>query len=232
MSKAYASDNPRRSSSTYNGREVKNVVSAADHAAMREHYSFLPSETITKSKNKSNNCNDDSDDSDDSNRQERHTSSEGSWQERMVTKYHEHLFKDFALADLSVPGRIGLRWRTREEVVSGRGDRTCGNKRCRNNSGDNHNLVTLEVPFSYYERGERKKELVKLKLCASCRPLIATATTGTATNKTTKTSKSSTGKEAEHDVDSCSHSVERNRKRERKNKNSKRRERKEKKAKK
>mmetsp|Transcript_35686 Transcript_35686/g.36164 ORF Transcript_35686/g.36164 Transcript_35686/m.36164 type:complete len:102 (+) Transcript_35686:67-372(+) len=51
----------------------------------------------------------------------------------------------------------GLRWRTREEVFNGGGDRTCGNKRCRNNSHDNNSsLVTLEVPFSYYERGVKK----------------------------------------------------------------------------
>mmetsp|Transcript_15805 Transcript_15805/g.17086 ORF Transcript_15805/g.17086 Transcript_15805/m.17086 type:complete len:94 (-) Transcript_15805:1590-1871(-) len=75
----------------------------------------------------------------------------------MVTKYHNHLFKEFVLADLSIPGRIGLRWRTREEVFNGGGDRTCGNKRCRNNSHDNNSsLVTLEVPFSYYERGVKK----------------------------------------------------------------------------
>ena len=106
----------------------------------------------------------------------------------MVVKYHEHLFKEFALADLSVPGRIGLRWRTREEVLNGRGESTCGNKKCRKSHFPTDDLVTLEVPFSYMERGEHKKELVKLKLCASCRPLLRhstkdpTSTTGTSSD--------------------------------------------------
>jgi len=130
-------------------RVVKNVVTSADRAALEDHYSFIPSES-TRSKN---------------------NTVTNEWQERMVTKYHDHLFKEFALADLSIPGRIGLRWRTREEVINGRGDRTCGNKRCPNNSDDTNSslLVTLEVPFSYYERGEKKMELVKLKLCSSCK---------------------------------------------------------------
>jgi len=128
-------------------RVVKNVVTTADRVALEDHYSFIPSESTSKNNTLKN-----------------------EWQERMVAKYHDHLFKEFALADLSIPGRIGLRWRTREEVINGRGDRTCGNKRCQNNSDDNNSsLVTLEVPFSYYERGEKKIELVKLKLCSSCK---------------------------------------------------------------
>lgn len=128
---------------------MKNVVSAADRVALEDHYSFIPSESTSKNNTLKN-----------------------EWQERMVTKYHDHLFKEFALADLSIPGRIGLRWRTREEVLNGRGERTCGSKRCRNNSDDNNSLVTLEVPFSYYERGEKKVDLVKLKLCSTCKPSI------------------------------------------------------------
>ena len=67
-----------------------------------------------------------------------------------------------------LPGKLGLRWRTRQEVMDGRGDRSCGNKHCRGTKG----LVTLEVPFSYPEGGGVKKELVKLRLCATCRPLV------------------------------------------------------------
>ena len=152
-------------------RKVKNIVSAADHVAMNEHYSFLPPEpktTRNKYSNRLANSNVEG-----GNSPNRQLSGQSSWQERMVAKYHEHLFKEFALADLSVPGRIGLRWRTRQEVLSGRGDRTCGNKRCRNSSGVMDKLVTLEVPFSYEEHGERKKELVKLRLCVNCRPLLS-----------------------------------------------------------
>jgi protein FRA10AC1 len=120
----------------------------------------------------------------------------------MVEKYHEHLYKEFALADFSRgPGKVGLRWRTKQEVVDGRGERTCGNKHCpgisntaatidpttttttttstdtnKNNTGEVNrmcsNLETFEVPFAYVEHGMRKKELVKLRLCLGCKHLI------------------------------------------------------------
>lgn len=40
------------------------------------------------------------------------------------------LFKEYAIADLSryKEGRVGLRWRTQKEVVSGRGQFVCGAK--------------------------------------------------------------------------------------------------------
>jgi protein FRA10AC1 len=129
-----------RSNMTNPSKPPKNVICSADHAALEEGYTFVPS-------------------------QERPTS----WQERMVQRYHDGLYKEFALADLSQPGRLGLRWRTRQEVVDGRGERTCGNKRCLSEDSD---FVTLEVPFSYEEEGVAKKELVKLRLCSSCRPLV------------------------------------------------------------
>ncbi len=152
-------------------RRMKNVVSAADHAAMHEHYSFLPPESNRVDKSSR------VDDSNDRKPLNRSQSGNSSWKERMVSKYHEHLFKEFALADLSIPGRIGLRWRTREEVMCGRGERSCGNKRCKYKNHDTDALVTLEVPFSYTEHGELKKELVKLRLCANCRPLLQNSTT-------------------------------------------------------
>lgn len=163
-----SSGNPRSDSS-----KVKNVVSASDRAAVRKHYTFLPTER-----------NDRNGDFEHGSCRERTSSNDGSWQHRMVEKYHDHLFKEFALADLSVPGKIGLRWRTREEVLNGRGDRNCGNNRCKFNRDDDHSLITLEVPFSYCELGERKKELVKVKLCRSCRPLLSCSTKTQSPNST------------------------------------------------
>ncbi|KAG7356110.1 folate-sensitive fragile site-like protein [Nitzschia inconspicua] len=93
---------------------------------------------------------------------------------RMVQSYHDNLYKEYALADLSRgPGQIGLRWRTRQEVVDGRGERTCGNKLCtKQQERNNGPLITLEVPFAYQEHGVKKKELVKLRLCPACLPLV------------------------------------------------------------
>mmetsp|Transcript_77821 Transcript_77821/g.225848 ORF Transcript_77821/g.225848 Transcript_77821/m.225848 type:complete len:179 (-) Transcript_77821:1047-1583(-) len=121
----------------------KNVVSQADRATLEEHYEFVPSSTKKVE----------------------------TWQERMSQRYMDGLYKEFALADLSRPGQLGLRWRTRQEVMTGRGEQSCGNKRCT----ASHQLVTLEVPFSYSEKGVAKKELVKLRLCPECRPLVHTS---------------------------------------------------------
>jgi len=55
------------------------------------------------------------------------------WQDRMVQHYHSHLYKEYVLADLSRVleiGKVGLRWRTEDEVKSGRGFRSCGNLKC------------------------------------------------------------------------------------------------------
>lgn len=122
--------------------KTKNVVSGADQALLEEHYEFVSSE--------------------------KDDARESSWQDRMVQRYNDGLYKEHALADLSRPERLGLRWRTRQEVLDGRGERTCGNKRCLKSS----TLVTIEVPFLYQEKGVNKKELVKLRLCDTCLPLV------------------------------------------------------------
>lgn len=123
-------------------KRLKNICSEADHAILRERYEFIPSEKKVSS-----------------------------WQDRMVQNYNEGLYKEFALADLSRPGKLGLRWRTRQEVEAARGERTCGNKICHSDA-----VCTLEVPFTYEERGIQKKELVKLRLCPRCKPLVETKT--------------------------------------------------------
>lgn len=155
-------------------------MTPADVAALEEHYQFVPEQGGAAE----------------------------SWQERMVQRYHAHLYKDYVLADLtrSPQKQIGLRWRTRPEVESGRGSRTCGNKHCPSSqqspatreereaaeavccekelereSVERRKLKALahgvwlsdyEVPFTYEEAGESKTELVKLKLCARCAPLL------------------------------------------------------------
>ncbi|KAJ6755116.1 ACID PHOSPHATASE-RELATED [Salix purpurea] len=61
-------------------------------------------------------------------------------------------------------GKIGLRWRTEKEVISGKGQFICGNKHCDVKDG----LASYEVNFSYFEAGENKQALVKLILCDRC----------------------------------------------------------------
>ena len=80
------------------------------------------------------------DDDNDVNATSNNTSGYGStWQQRMVQHYHSHLYKEYVLADLShvlSKGKVGLRWRTENEVFSGRGFRTCGNLKCEGVSTD------------------------------------------------------------------------------------------------
>ncbi|KAF2540757.1 hypothetical protein F2Q68_00030650 [Brassica cretica] len=61
-----------------------------------------------------------------------------SWEQRLVKRYYDKLFKEYCIADMSryKTGQMGLRWRTEKEVN-----------------------------FSYHEAGEHKQALVKLVTC-------------------------------------------------------------------
>lgn len=118
---------------------MKNVVTDADQAILEEKYEFIPAKKKPIS-----------------------------WQDRMVEKYQNGLYKEYTLADLSQPGKVGLRWRTKKEVLEGIGERTCGNKACMATA----RLITLRVPFAYVEQGVSKMDIVKLRLCPKCEPLV------------------------------------------------------------
>ncbi|GAA0172589.1 hypothetical protein Leryth_016965 [Lithospermum erythrorhizon] len=89
-----------------------------------------------------------------------------SWEQRLVKRYYDKLFKEYCIADMShyKTGKIGLRWRTEKEVISGKGQFVCGNKHCNERDG----LSSYEVNFSYTEAGESKQALVKLVTCERC----------------------------------------------------------------
>ncbi|OQR96961.1 hypothetical protein ACHHYP_12876 [Achlya hypogyna] len=88
------------------------------------------------------------------------------WRVRMAVRYYQKLFKEYALGDFSryKEGKVGLRWRTEAEVISGKGHFVCGNKRC--NASDE--LTSYEVLFAYVEHGTKKDCLVKLRVCPPC----------------------------------------------------------------
>mmetsp|Transcript_22470 Transcript_22470/g.27453 ORF Transcript_22470/g.27453 Transcript_22470/m.27453 type:complete len:278 (+) Transcript_22470:61-894(+) len=214
-------------------------VSAADFLELKKAYRFVPANDVLVGKGK---------DGDD--RKEFPYNSENlenkessnlntTWQERMAHKYHQCLFREYALADLSrcpSGGSVGLRWRTEKEVRSGKGQFTCGNKHCPfydndKNKNDGHGLLhyrssshdnadegkralalyysgeessekekekqhvskeaeeqyentmlaklihgvglhSYEVNFAYVEEGINKNELVKLRLCLRCAPIL------------------------------------------------------------
>ncbi|XP_072312509.1 protein FRA10AC1 [Eucyclogobius newberryi] len=91
---------------------------------------------------------------------------EMTWEKDLAKKYYDKLFKEYCIADLSryKENKFGFRWRTENEVVSGKGQFQCGHKRCDKPDG----LKSWEVNFAYVEHGEKKNALVKLRLCPEC----------------------------------------------------------------
>lgn len=88
---------------------------------------------------------------------------DGSWEVNLAKRYYSRLFREYAIADLSryKESRVGLRWRTQKEVISGKGQFVCGSIGCEEREG----LSSYEVPFGYVEAGVRKRALVKVRLC-------------------------------------------------------------------
>ena len=88
------------------------------------------------------------------------------WEKKLAKKYYDKLFKEYCICDLSryKENKVALRWRIEKEVIEGKGQFICGNKRCTENQA----LRTWEVNFGYIEHGEKKNALVKLRLCPDC----------------------------------------------------------------
>lgn len=109
------------------------------------------------------------------------------WEEKLASKYYSNLYREFAVCDLKhyksgnvcsfvcvlcrclILPQFALRWRTEDEVLSGAGETTCGNVRCKHHSASSQpSLSTLELPFMYVENDETKSALVKVVLCRNC----------------------------------------------------------------
>ncbi|XP_063163474.1 protein FRA10AC1 [Candoia aspera] len=88
------------------------------------------------------------------------------WEKRLSKKYYDKLFKEYCIADLRKykENKFGFRWRHEQEVVSGKGQFSCGSKHCNEKEG----LKSWEVNFGYVEHGKKKNALVKLRLCPEC----------------------------------------------------------------
>ncbi|KAK7871028.1 hypothetical protein R5R35_014092 [Gryllus longicercus] len=89
-----------------------------------------------------------------------------SWEAKLARKYYDKLFKEYAICDLThfKSNVVAMRWRVEKEVVSGKGQFSCGEKHCSNSE----DLRTWEVNFGYLEKGEKKNALVKIRLCEEC----------------------------------------------------------------
>lgn len=91
---------------------------------------------------------------------------DSSWEVQLARRYYDKLFKEYCIIDLSryKENKFGMRWRTEKEVVVGKGQFACANKRCE----ERRKLRTWEVNFSYVEDNEKKNALVKCRLCFEC----------------------------------------------------------------
>lgn len=89
-----------------------------------------------------------------------------SWEVQLARRYYDKLFKEYCIVDLSryKENKVGMRWRTEQEVVLAKGQFVCGNKVC----DAVRKLRTWEVNFAYVEGGEKKNALVKVRLCFEC----------------------------------------------------------------
>jgi protein FRA10AC1 len=180
-------------------RKAQNIITDSDYEELKKSYKFII---------------DDENEQQEEDEQSK-SNQKSSWKDRMVQTYHSHLYKTHVIADLTQykTSRIGLRWRTEQEVMIGKGVETCGNKHCPSYDLAKHieasmskTLVTealksyndtspsikqeddewerlrkfpygvglhdYEVHFAYEEQGEKKEELVKLRLCLRCAPML------------------------------------------------------------
>lgn len=88
------------------------------------------------------------------------------WEEKLAKKYYDKLFKEYCICDLTYykENKVAMRWQTEQELLSGKGQFSCGEKHC----SETESLRTWEVNFGYVEDGTKKNALVKLRLCPEC----------------------------------------------------------------
>eukprot|EP00056_Hartaetosiga_gracilis_P007310 m.106696 g.106696 ORF g.106696 m.106696 type:complete len:251 (-) comp12678_c1_seq2:186-938(-) len=87
-------------------------------------------------------------------------------EKQMAKTFHDKLYKEYVIINLSryKTGQFGMRWRTEDEVLVGKGEHQCGSTKCEKRE----KLQTWEVVFKYKERGRDKSDLVKVRLCPKC----------------------------------------------------------------
>lgn len=88
------------------------------------------------------------------------------WEQKLAKKYYNKLFKEYCICDLSryKDNKVAMRWRTEAELRLGKGQFTCGSRKCE----ERDKLRTWEVNFAYSEEGLKKNALVKVRLCPDC----------------------------------------------------------------
>lgn len=113
--------------------------------------------------------------------------------DEVTRNYEKGLIRDFVIADTSrwQERMLGLRWRTVDEVRTGKGDSICAAKGCHSKD----NLKALELLFVFREGGEDKRTLVTCIVCAPCSEKVVFAKTDPAEAKRQKREKKRAKKE-------------------------------------
>ncbi|GMT13997.1 hypothetical protein PFISCL1PPCAC_5294, partial [Pristionchus fissidentatus] len=95
---------------------------------------------------------------------------ENSYETRLAKKYYDKLVKEYCICDLSryKKNQVAMRWRTEAEVKTGKGQFSCGARKC----DERERLTSWEVNFAYSEQGEKKNALVKVRLCETCSMML------------------------------------------------------------
>ncbi|CRG93379.1 conserved protein, unknown function [Plasmodium gallinaceum] len=83
----------------------------------------------------------------------------------LLQNYYNSICNKYVICDLTKykESKIGLRWRTEEEIISGKGHIICSSKKC-----NNTDLKTYEFLFEYIEGGEKKETKVNVRACMDC----------------------------------------------------------------
>ncbi|CZT62748.1 hypothetical protein PFMG_02361 [Plasmodium falciparum IGH-CR14] len=83
----------------------------------------------------------------------------------LLQNYYKSICNKYVICDLSKykETKIGLRWRTEEEIIKGKGHVICSSKKC-----NNTDLNTYEFLFQYIEQGIKKETNVKVRACMDC----------------------------------------------------------------
>ncbi|EDL43783.1 hypothetical protein, conserved [Plasmodium vivax] len=83
----------------------------------------------------------------------------------LLQKYYKSICNKYVVCYLSgyKEKQIGLRWRTEDEIVCGKGHVICSSNDC-----NNTDLKTYEFLFRYEEGGTQKETKVKLRACMEC----------------------------------------------------------------
>jgi protein FRA10AC1 len=108
--------------SSISDRDILNIVT--DESLLRSAYRFMPSAA----------------------------DDDGSYEAALAQRYYSKLFREYVIADLSryTTGAVGLRWRTEQEVMRGKGQFICGARGC--DFADNTQMSSYEVLFEYKVR--------------------------------------------------------------------------------